>query len=96
MSEKVPFIQYSGDMASKITGPHALQVEIHGTPMDHISLCAAAVADIYERYTRPGTEKEFVDMFLDLVVMFVHSKKSTVDVETVDYIKKILKEDEKP
>ena len=96
MSEKVPFIQYSGDMTSNFTGPHALQVELHGTPLDHISLCAAAVADIYERYTRPGTEKEFLSVFIDQVAFFIKAKKSTVDMETVDYIKKILKEDEKP
>ena len=73
-----------------------LQVEIHGSPLDHISLCAAAVADICEQYTRPGMEKEFLEMFIDQVAFFINSKKSTVDVETVDYIKKILKGDEKP
>lgn len=96
MSDKVPFIQYSGDMTSKITDQHMLQVEIHGTPLDHISLCAAAVADIYERYTRPGTEKAFLEIFIDQVACFINAKKSTVDMETVDYIKKILKGDETP
>lgn len=92
---KEPSIHYSGNVTPG-KGPNMLRVEFHGTPMDHISLCAAAVADVYERYTKPGTEKEFTDMFLDLVVMFIHAKKSTVDMDAVDYIKKILKEDDKP